>query len=440
MDFTDSKAVNMPRLVVIGGGFAGLKFVKHIDLQKFEVTLIDRNNYHSFAPLFYQVASAGLDPASICFPLRRELRKMHNSNIRYNMGEVRRIDFTHHKVYTVEEEVPYDYLVIAAGTTNNFFGMDSLEKQVYTLKSTAEALRCRNDILDLLERASLETDLKRQRSMLNFVVVGGGPAGVEIAGALGEMKRYVLPREYPSISQANLSITLVEGSKNLLGSMSAESSRQAAVDLDSLMVHVRTGCVLQSFENGEVTLRTGEKLPASMVIWTAGVTSTTFELSGAPADALGHANRFVTDRFCCVKGLENVYAIGDIALMEGDPEYPKGHPQVAQPAIQQGCLLARNLNRLASGNVKSLQEFHYRDKGSMATIGRNKAVADLKFGHMSGFPAWLTWMFIHLMSLLGMRNKITVLVNWIWAYFNYSSSLRLLIHPARFPLRRRWGE
>ena len=431
------------RIVVIGGGFAGLNFVKHVDFNRYSVTLIDKNNFHCFPPLFYQVASAGLDPASICFPLRRELRKLKNRNIMFNMGEVREIDVEHKRVMTKDNAVDYDILVIAAGTTNNFFNMPQLEKSVYTLKSTSQALRCRNDILDVLEKAALEKDAEVQRRMLNFVVIGGGPTGVEIAGAIGEMKRYVLPREYPTIPQENMSITLLEGSGKLLGAMSEPSSRQAARDLESLMVKVRLGTVMKGYENGIVTLSSGEEMPARMVFWTAGVTGVPFTVTGATGEFIGHGNRFLTDLYCRVAGMSDVYALGDISLMDGDPAYPKGHPQLAQVAIQQGRLVARNLNaqadvRAGKRKAHEPEAYRYKDKVAMDTIGRNRAVVDMKHARLSGFSAWLAWMFVHLISLLGMRNKITVLINWIWAYFNYSTSLRLLIHPCRYPLRKRW--
>lgn len=443
------------RVVVIGGGFAGLNFMKHIDADMLDVTIIDRNNYHSFPPLFYQVASAGLDPASICFPLRREIRKRHNPNIHFHMGEVKRIDTANKKVYTREEEVGYDILVVAAGTTNNFFNMPGLEKTVYTLKSTSEALRCRNDILDILERAALERDPQRQQRMLSFVVIGGGPTGVEIAGAIGEMKRYVIPREYPTIPQRNMSITLVEGTDRLLGTMSAKSSASAYNELKSLMVDIELGSGMKEYSDGKVLLADGRELPCSLLIWTAGVTTQPFKVEGRDGaditnELLGRGRRWKTDGYCRVKGLDDVYAIGDISLMEGvDDAFPEGHPQLAQVAIQQGRLVADNITATAracrDGNggapgVPRLKVFRYKDKGSMATIGRNRAVVDMKKGHLSGFMAWLAWMLVHLMSLLGMRNKITVLINWIWAYFNYSTSLRLLIHTCRYPVRRRWTE
>ncbi len=447
MSLTDNEFTRRERVVVIGGGFAGLNFVKHLDPDAFDVTLVDRNNYHSFPPLFYQVASSGLDPASICFPLRRELRKRHGRRVRFSMGRVEEIDTVGHRVITPLEEIPYDILVVAAGTTNNFFNMGYLAESVYTMKSTAEALRCRNDILALLERASIATSSEERRRLLDFVVIGGGPTGVEIAGAIGEMKRYVLPREYPLISQDEMSITIVEGSDRLLRTMSEDASAAALKSLESLMVNVRLGTNMKEYDpdRNRVVLADGTQLDASMVIWTAGVTATSFrwktsageEGDGGAAVAhpsfVGHGGRLMTDTGCRVTGLEDVYALGDISIMSGDPAFPEGHPQLAQVALQQGRLLARNLNALAAGKASKVKEFRYDDKGSMATVGRNRAVVDLKHLRFHGFTAWMVWMFIHLISILGMRNKITVLINWIWAYFNYSTSLRLLIMPSRRP-------
>ena len=284
--------------------------------------------------------------------------------------------------------------------------------------------------------------------MLHFVVVGGGPTGVEIAGALGEMKRYVLPREYPTIPQEHMKITLVEGTGRLLSTMSEKSSDDARKGLESLMVDIRLGAVMKKYVDRTVIFSDGSNLPATLLIWTAGVTAVPIRIEGVPEPVTGRGNRFLTDGYCRVKGLEDVYAIGDISLMpDADPAFPQGHPQLAQVAIQQGRLVARNLSRMAraasvpgGGNTSelALKTFVYKDKGSMATIGRNRAVVDMPHAHMSGFLAWLTWMAVHLMSLLGMRNKITVLINWIWAYCNYSTSLRILIHSCRYPLRARW--
>lgn len=442
-DCTSGHTPQLPHIVVVGGGFAGLNVITHLDLKHYWVTVIDANNFHSFPPLFYQVASAGLDAASICFPLRRELRKLRSRNISFNMGHVEGIDLMQRNVHTDLETIHYDRLIIAAGTTNNYFGNDELAKHVYTIKSTAESVRCRNDILRRLEQAAIEPSEIKRREMLHFVVVGGGPAGVEIAGALGEMKRYVLPREYPTIKQSDISITIIEGSPRLLRTMSSASSAGAAEGLSALMVNIKLNSILKTYDRdrGIVELVSGETLPASMVIWTAGVTGVQFTFKGIEINKgtgqpafVSRGNRLLTDRYCRVKGVDDVFAIGDISLVEGDESWPDGHPQLAQVAIQQGRLVARNLNRSVQrpGNAR-LREFSYRDKGSMATIGRNRAVVDMGKLHLGGFPAWMAWMGVHLLSLLGMRNKITVLINWMWAYFNYASSLRLIIRPSKLP-------
>lgn len=421
-----AQANDKQRIVVIGGGFAGLNFIKKIDKEKFDVLLVDKHNFHSFPPLFYQVASSGLDPSSICFPFRRELHKQRSRGVRFNLGKVTDIDFDAHTVTTDLETLPYDKLVIAAGCTNNFFGNESLQDKVYTIKSTPQSIRCRNDILDLLEQASISTDPQRRRQLLSFVVVGGGPTGVEIAGALGEMKRYILEREYPAIPPDDVTITLIEGAGRVLQTMSEDSSRRAAQYLKDLMVDVRTGLVMNDYREHRAYLSDGTDIPAGMVIWTAGIIAETFATAGAEIP-LGRGRRIEVDGCNRVCGLNDVYALGDICIMHTDPAFPDGHPQVAQPALQQAALLAENLNHGTS------RQFRYRDKGSMATIGRNRAVVELKKYHFGGFTAWLTWMFIHLITLLGMRNKITVLINWLWAYFTYSTSLRLLLHPSKYP-------
>lgn len=419
-------------IVVIGGGFAGLNFVKRIDKKKYRVILLDRNNYHSFPPLFYQVVSAGIDPSGISFPLRRELRKRSmRKGVTFNMTRAREIDTDAHIVKTDDETLHYDRLIIAAGTTNNFFNMPELVDTVYTLKSTAEAIRCRNDILDRLERASIETDADKRKALLNFVVIGGGPTGVEVAGALGEMKRYVLQREYPQIGQDEVSITLIEGSDRVLRTMSERSSAEAIGYLKSLMVNVILGHNMKNYTAGKVTLDNDRVVDASMVIWTAGVKGVDFKFANERIRS-GRGNRLEVDEHCRVKGVEDVYALGDIALMT-TADYPAGHPQLAQVAIQQAKMLAADLNR---GEVKD--GFRYKDKGTMATVGRNRAVVDLKHVHFKGWFAWMTWMVIHLLSLLGMRNKVSVFIDWVWSYFTYSSSTRLLMHPCKYPLRKRW--
>jgi len=420
------------RIVVIGGGFAGLNFIRLINKKRFDVTLIDRNNFHSFSPLFYQVASAGIDASGVCFPLRREIRKhQHAGKIIFKMTCARAIDTEAHTITTDEETISYDKLIIAAGTTNNFFNMPELRNSVYTLKSVSEAIRCRNDIMDRLERACMESDPLKRRLMLSFVVVGGGPTGVEIAGALGEMKRYVIPREYRQIKQDEITITLIEGSNRVLRAMSNKSSVEAAKYLNALMVKVKLGHSMKSYRDDIVTLDNGEEIPTAMLIWTAGVKGVELEFTGDTVMPT-RGNRLEVDGYCRVKGVNDVYALGDIALMTTE-EYPEGHPQLAQVAIQQAKMAARDINR-----GKVTERFKYKDKGTMATVGRNRAVADIGRIHFKGFFAWITWMTVHLISLLGMRNKVNVFIDWIWDYFTYSSSTRLLLHPGKYPLRKRW--
>mgnify|MGYP002515631590 CR=1 FL=1 len=419
---------SLQHVVIIGGGFAGLNLSKKLDKSKYRVTIVDRNNFHSFPPLFYQIASSGLEPASISFPFRREMRKMKHAH--YHFGQVRRIDPEKKTVITQFEEIPYDKLVIATGTTNNFFNMPELKEKVHTLKSTAEAIRLRNEILDRLERACITKDPERKKQLLSFVVVGGGPTGVEIAGALGEMKRYILKREYPEISRDDVRVTLIEGTDRLLRAMSERASKDAENYLGHLMIETRLNCMMKSYEDNILHLSTGEQIYCETLIWTAGITGNA--ISGLDEKVIGRGNRYLVDNACRIKGYNDIFAIGDIALL-ADDGHPNGYPQVAQVAIQQASYVADSLN-----NNKYDGTFEYVNKGAMATIGRNRAVCDLKFAYMYGRPAWLTWMFIHLISILGMRNKVNVLLNWIWAYLFYSTSLRLLIRPVKYPIRKHW--
>ncbi|MDE6384005.1 MAG: NAD(P)/FAD-dependent oxidoreductase [Paramuribaculum sp.] len=422
------------QIVVIGGGFAGMNFAKRIDKRQYDVVLVDRNNFHSFPPLFYQIASSGLQPDSICFPFRREFSQGKAKGVRFHIGEVERIDTAKRTVVTQYEEIPYDILVIAAGTTNNFFGNPSLVDSVYTLKSAAQAMRCRDEILDRLERASLEPDATKRREMLTFTVVGGGPAGVEIAGSLGEMKSYILNRNYPDINKDDVSITLMEGSGALLGAMSEKAQQCALQYLEELNVKVELHTILKGLDGYMATLGDDSTRFAGMVIWTAGVMAPDITFDGMSVER-GHGNRILVDEYNRVRNQSQpIYVLGDMALMTTE-EYPHGHPQLAQVAIQQGQLLARNLN-----NSDKQTAFKYHDKGTMATVGRGRAVADIGRFHYSGFMAWIVWMGVHLLSLLGMRNKINVFIDWIWGYFTYGTSLRLLLYPARHPLLWKWGE
>lgn len=417
----------LQHIVIIGGGFAGLNLAKELDKNKFRVTILDKNNFHSFPPLFYQIASSGLEPSSISFPFRREMRRLKNTN--YHFGEVLEIDSKNSTVRTQFETIKYDQLVIASGTTNNFFNQPELKEKVHTLKSTAEAIRLRNEILDRLERACITTDRERRRQLLSFVVVGGGPSGVEVAGALGEMKRYILNKEYPEIDIDDVRVILIEGTDSFLRTMSERASHDAKVYLGHLMIETRLNCMMKSYENNVLHLSTGEEIYCETLIWTAGITGN--KINGISDDSITSGNRYIVDSNCKIKGYDNIYALGDIAYLE-DESHPNGYPQVAQVAIQQAKHLAKQLNTGAD------TAFKYVDKGSMATIGRNRAVCDLKFAYLYGRPAWATWMFIHLISILGMRNKVNVLINWVWAYLFYTTSLRLLIRPVKYPIRKHW--
>lgn len=417
----------LQHIVIIGGGFAGLNLAKELDKNKFRVTILDKNNFHSFPPLFYQIASSGLEPSSISFPFRREMRRLKNTN--YHFGEVLEIDSKNSTVRTQFETIKYDQLVVASGTTNNFFNQPELKEKVHTLKSTAEAIRLRNEILDRLERACITTDRERRRQLLSFVVVGGGPSGVEVAGALGEMKRYILNKEYPEIDIDDVRVILIEGTDRFLRTMSERASHDAKVYLGHLMIETRLNCMMKSYENNVLHLSTGEEIYCETLIWTAGITGN--KINGISDDSITRGNRYIVDSNCKIKGYDNIYALGDIAYLE-DETHPNGYPQVAQVAIQQAKHLAKQLNTGAD------PAFKYVDKGSMATIGRNRAVCDLKFAYLYGRPAWATWMFIHLISILGMRNKVNVLINWVWAYLFYTTSLRLLIRPVKYPIRKHW--
>lgn len=416
-------------VIIIGGGFAGLTLLRKLDKRKYRVVLVDKNNFHGFPPLFYQIASCGLDAGSISFPFRRELRKGRAKGAEYRLGEVTDINAAEQTVSTQYETIHYDILVLAAGTTNNFFGNPDLIKKVYTLKSASEAQRIRDEVLQRLERASLEPDAEKRKQLLSFTVIGGGATGVEVAGALGEMKRYIIPREYTAIPASEVKITIVEGTGSLLGAMSRNAQSKAREYLGKLGVDVVLNHFLKSYEGHTALLDNGDEIPSGMVIWTAGIVANSFNFTGF-SPTLARGGRIRVDSRNLADGSNNIYVVGDMAYMSTD-RYPSGHPQLAQVAIQQSINLARNLNR----KLEDSTPFVYRDKGTMATVGRNMAVADLKSVKLSGRLAWMVWMFIHLISILGMRNKLTVLINWIWAYCTYSTSLRQLIYQDEYPLR-----
>ncbi|HKI88843.1 MAG TPA: NAD(P)/FAD-dependent oxidoreductase [Draconibacterium sp.] len=413
-----------PRVVIIGAGFAGLRLAIKLYKHDFQIVLIDRNNYHQFQPLFYQVATSGLEPSSISFPLRKVFQKVKNVFIR--VAEVKKINSEKKNIETSLGTAWYDYLVIATGATTNFFGMEGFQNNSIPMKSVSEALYLRNTLLENFERAVTLRNENETKRLLNVVVVGGGPTGVEVCGALAEMKKFVLPKDYPELDFSHMSITLVEANDQLLHGMSKEAGEKAFKYLNSLGVEVKLEHKVLNYDGDEVTLEDRENFQTKTLIWAAGVKGQM--PAGIKADLVVKGNRIRVNRFNQVEDLTGIFAIGDIAYMETEA-YPKGHPQVAQVALQQATNLAQNLLNIQ--NKKELTPFKYHDKGSMATVGRNRAVVDLPRLRFSGFPAWLVWMFVHLMSIVGVKNRLVIFINWLWNYMTYDQSLRLILRPAQ---------
>ena len=413
------------RVVVVGGGLGGLKLVSSLRDTDFQVVLVDKNNYNQFPPLIYQVASAGLEPSNISFPFRRLFQGW--KNFFFRMAEVQHIDTEEKAIKTSIGTIHYDDLVLAAGATTNFFGNKNIEASALPMKSVSESMRLRNTILQNLERAETEDNEARKQALMNIAIVGGGPSGVEIAGVLAEMKQTILPRDYPDLDTSCMHIYLINATPRLLGAMSERSSREAEKALKELGVEVMTNCMVTDYVDKELVLKDDQRISAETVIWVSGIKAN--NIDGIPTESIGHAGRILVDRFNRVKGLKDVYAIGDQCIVEGDEAYPYGHPQLAQVAIQQARTLAKNLIRQEKGETE--QPFSYHNLGTMATIGRKKAVVEigkLKFG---GFFAWLLWLIVHLRSILGVKNKTIVFLNWMWSYMNYKQSLRLILKAKR---------
>lgn len=409
------------RVVIVGGGLGGLELAFKLVDGDYQVVLVDKNNYHQFPPLIYQVASGGLEPSSISFPFRRLFQG--HKDFFFRMAEVESVDTAKKTILTTVGEIEYDYLVIAAGATTNFFGNKDIQATTLPMKSVSEAMRLRNTILRNLEKALTEEDPTRKQALMNIVVVGGGASGVEIAGAVAEMKKNIIARDYPDLDSSQMHIYLVNASDRLLSAMDPVSSKRAEADLKELHVHIRQPQFATEYKDGILKTSAGLEIPTQTVIWVSGICANKIE--GFPAESIGHAGRFLTDRFCRVKGLKDVYAIGDISLIEGDEEYPLGHPQLAQVAMQQAKTVAKNLKAIAKGEEP--KPFKYKNLGVMATIGRNHAVAEISGKKFGGFPAWVLWLIVHLRSILGVKNKTFILLNWIWNYINYKQSLRLIL-------------
>lgn len=408
------------KVIVIGGGFAGLQIVRKLDEKLFDVLLIDKINHHQFQPLFYQVATSQIEPASISFPFRHIFRDKKNVQIR--LAEVLGIDRENNTITTTIGDFSYDYLVIAIGCRTNFFGNINIRNNAFSLKTTYDAMTLRNHVLQTFEDVISVSEEEKQ-AYLNLVIVGAGPTGVELAGAFAEIKKNVLPKDYHGIDLSKFRIILVEGSPNTLNNMSQATKVTSARYLQKMGVELKTSVFVKDYDGKTLTLSTGEQIPTRTVIWAAGVIGRLMD--GIDSEQVStQGKRLIVNRINKVSGSENIFAVGDIAYME-TPKYPQAHPQLANVAINQAKLLAKNLKCIELG--KKTKEFEYKDIGSMATVGTNKALVDFPFAHFSGYVAWLIWMFLHLMLILSVRNKLIIFINWAWAYIKKDTSLRLIL-------------
>jgi NADH dehydrogenase len=409
------------RIVIVGGGFGGLKLAQRISRLNYQVVLLDRNNFHQFQPLFYQVATSGLEPSSIIFPFRKIFQKKQQFHFR--LADVEFVDAQEKVVHTSIGSLSYDYLVVATGAGNNFFGNKHIEKYALPMKSIQESLTLRNTILERFEEA-LNVGREEQGKYLTFVIAGAGPTGVELAGTLCEMRKYILPKDYPELNFQDMKIILVEGAPRVLNAMDERSSKKAHKYLIRMSAEIRTNTRVEDYDGTFIQLNDGSFIESKTLVWAAGIKGNS--IAGIPDSVLTKGNRLVVDGLNKLKGVDDVYAIGDVALMTDDISYPNGHPQLAQVAIQQGNNLALNFKRLLQG--KKPVPFKYKNLGTMATVGRNKAVVELPKQKFAGFFAWMVWMLVHLRSILGIKNKWIVFMNWVWNYFTYNLSLRLIIH------------
>ena len=425
---SDTDALNIPRssfprVVIVGGGFAGVALAKKLSGKEVQVVLLDKNNYHTFQPLLYQVSTGGLEPDSIAYPIRKILQDY--PNFFFRMAEMQEVQTGHQKIVTNIGSLSYDHLVIAAGSETNFFGNTEIEKNGMAMKSIPQSLNLRSMILENFEQALLTDNLHERDALMNFVIVGGGPTGVELAGALAEIKKGILPKDYPDLDTRRAQINLIQSGDRILKEMSENASKKAEDFLESLGVQIWKNTRVTGYDGKKVTTKTDLEFDAATLVWAAGVKAVSIKGLDAQ-EILKPGNRLQVNEYNQVQGFENIYAIGDIACMEKE-DTPRGHPMMAQPAIQQGRHLGDNLVRLLEG--KKMEPFIYKDKGSMATVGRNKAVVDLKNYKFQGVFAWFVWMFVHLFFLIGFRNRMIVFVNWVYNYVRFDREARLIIRP-----------
>ncbi|MCL2649811.1 MAG: NAD(P)/FAD-dependent oxidoreductase [Candidatus Azobacteroides sp.] len=411
------------RVVIVGGGFGGLKLAGKLDPKYFQVVLLDKNNYHQFQPLLYQVAITGLEESSIAYPFRKNFQK---KQVHFRMGELLRLVPEENKIETSIGDITYDYLVLACGCDTNFFGNDKLRDTTLTLKSVSDAIFLRNHILQSFEDATITNDPGKLEKLLTFVIVGGGATGVELAGALADMKNNALPKDYPELDFSNMQIHLIDASPRLLAAMSEDASSYVAETLKKRGIIIHQDVSVSSYEDDIITVNNGTVLHSKNVLWVAGIKGNT--LNGLKPENYGRGNRIIVDEYCRLNGYENIFAIGDNAIMS-TPDYPNGHPQMAQGAIQMADLVRKNLEKIITGQQPD--RFRYKDKGSLATIGRNAAVADLGKFEFCGRFAWWLWLWVHIFTILGVKNKILVMIDWAWNYVTYDISLRILIRPKK---------
>ncbi len=417
---------DLKKVVVVGGGFAGINFIKKLSKdQRFQITLVDTNNYHFFPPLLYQVATAFIEPSNISYPFRRMFQQ--KKNLRFHLGTLTKINPESNSIETDTGTLSYDYLVLAVGTESNYFGMENVKQRALPMKTINDALNLRNHILLSMEKAVRSDDRYEKEKNLNIVIAGGGPSGVEVAGMLAEMGYYIAAKEYPEIKDLRAHIHLIDAAPSLLGPMSKTAQEEAYKVLRKLGVRITLNVAVKDFIDGKVLLGNGETISTNTLIWTSGVTGK--ELPGLPAEAIGRGRRVQVDEYNTVKGTQNIFALGDMAFQTTDKNHPNGHPQLAQVAIQQGVLLAKNFEKIV--NNKPLTAFSYNDKGSMAIISKYKAVADLPKFSLKGFFAWLIWLFIHLIPLAGFRNKAKLAFSWFWSFITNDPTLRLIIRPRK---------